>query len=171
MILMKFGSDNLGVFKVLRSIRALRPLRSVSFVGGLQVSVYSCFVLSQNPRTVQKPTKPTTYPRPDPHSHTKPTNTTTRTQPQPHKHTYTTTQPQTHIHNRRTTNTNTHTQPHPARSSSPHFSPPSVHPSSTSWYFSHSSCSCSGSWGTTYSATGTATKRIGAHYLSAFSGR
>lgn len=36
LILVKIGVDNLGVFKVLRSIRALRPLRSVSFIGGLQ---------------------------------------------------------------------------------------------------------------------------------------
>jgi len=39
LILVKAGVDNLGVFKVLRSIRALRPLRSVSFIGGLQVIV------------------------------------------------------------------------------------------------------------------------------------
>eukprot|EP00116_Pleurobrachia_bachei_P005873 sb/3466135/ len=38
-ILVHTGSANLGVFKVLRSVRALRPLRSVSFVGGLQVIV------------------------------------------------------------------------------------------------------------------------------------
>lgn len=38
-ILSRTGTDNLGVFKVLRSVRALRPLRSISFVGGLQVIV------------------------------------------------------------------------------------------------------------------------------------
>ena len=42
LILVKIGVDNLGVFKVLRSIRALRPLRSVSFIGGLQVT-NNCF--------------------------------------------------------------------------------------------------------------------------------
>ncbi|XP_063689112.1 cation channel sperm-associated protein 3-like isoform X8 [Bolinopsis microptera] len=38
-VMVKAGSQNIGAFKVLRSVRALRPLRSVSFIGGLQVIV------------------------------------------------------------------------------------------------------------------------------------
>lgn len=39
LVLSQTGAKNLGVIKVMRSLRALRPLRSISLIGGLQVYI------------------------------------------------------------------------------------------------------------------------------------